>query len=61
MHTQMDIRQNPYEDFDEIDAKKKYNDQTFEFKESPFDDDLGKLQMKNNAPKVPTLGKVAPT
>ena len=46
MHTQMDIRQNPYEDFEELEDKKRLPDQTFEFKESPFEDDLGNLQMK---------------
>ena len=61
MHTQMDIRQNPYEDFEEIQDKKKIADHTFDCLETPFDDnDLGKLEIKT-APKVPTLGKVAPS
>lgn len=46
MHTQMDIRQNPYEDFEEIEDKKKLPDLTFELKESPFDDDLANLNIK---------------
>ena len=61
MHTQMDIRQNPYEDFEEIQDKKKIADHTFDCLETPFDDnDLGKLEIKT-VPKVPTLGKVAPS
>ena len=55
----MEIRQNPYEDFEDMKMGNN-QDKTFEFKESPFDDDLGNLQVRQ-APKVPTLGKVAPS
>ena len=46
---------------EEIQDKKKIADHTFDCLETPFDDnDLGKLEIKT-VPKVPTLGKVAPS